>query len=273
MAFSGALVGKGSAQSIPNATLTAVSLDTAEYDTDTSFSAANPTRLTVPTGFSHAKVVCSIDFAAGSGQVTVLIAKNGVTTDTIGLTRFIDDFGTNHGFLVAWVESSLIEVVSGDFFEIYVEQNSGAALNVNGSNRSWASIELTQAAQTLAVDKSDLSVTQQDHTLFLQTIADEGSLALSGQEVELVTVENEVLTVENVTISLSGSTFALDILSGIDKATLGLTASSIDFSQTVSAFIPVDTIRLALFSKKIRGVDTTKVFKIEGTFDNNNKTI
>lgn len=145
MAFRGALVTKTADQAIPNSTLVAPTWDGgAVYDTDGMFDSGSPTRLTIPSGATHARLVVSHSWATNiSGFFTTLFARNGETgIDEPGLNRRTQDAGTNNGFYILQTTSAVVPVTAGDFFEAFAFQTSGGSLDLQGSDRSWFGIEL-----------------------------------------------------------------------------------------------------------------------------------
>lgn len=143
--MNGALVAKSTNQTIPSDTSTLIQFDGTEvYDTDGIFSPASNARFTVPSGFSWAKLTASFDWGAStSGFRAMTIKRNGVAAVEVGLTERIQDIGTTNGFLVLEATSAVVQVTSGDFFEVYAFHNVGSNLNIlGGNNRTWFSIEL-----------------------------------------------------------------------------------------------------------------------------------
>lgn len=127
--FVGARVYRSAAQSIPNATDTAVSFDAETRDTNNIHdNATNPSRLTVPAGKGGTwRIKAQIRFVPnGTGQRYCIIKKNGATdlaskyeAGTAGIETFVD-------------VSDEAVLVAGDYIEIFTYQNSGAALNLEG---------------------------------------------------------------------------------------------------------------------------------------------
>ena len=138
--LSGALVKRATAQTIANNTDTALSFTTETYDIYPDYYAsAQPTRFTVPSGVDYVRLSCSVAWTGGAtgSKRIAKIGKNG-------------SFGYD-GLL--WIEqpscdwqrvtaiSPVIPVVAGDYFELFVNQNSGGNLDVQGGANTWFSIE------------------------------------------------------------------------------------------------------------------------------------
>jgi hypothetical protein len=130
--FRGALVKKTAAQSIANASNVGLSFDADVYDTDTIHdTVTNNSRLTVPAGVRLIRLVAGVEFAANATGVRVLwFRKNGSNFDA-GFAQTVP----GHATLQSWaiVVSPVLNVAAGDYFEAFVYQNSGAALNTNAT--------------------------------------------------------------------------------------------------------------------------------------------
>jgi len=117
-------------QSIPNAAFTALSFDTVRYDTSGQWSAANPTRLTCQIAGTYSVWANFVFLTAAGGQSRFgQIVKNG--------TQAISKTGLNAVTITAAAPSvaipALVQLNVGDYLEVQVYQDSGAALNI------WAS--------------------------------------------------------------------------------------------------------------------------------------
>lgn len=117
-------------QSIPNATLTAVTWPNETYDTDAYHdTVTNPARITIPAGQAGVYTLsANVGFlTSGTGRRSVRIRKNGganlarvdlgaVTSGPTALTATVDDVA-----------------VAGDYYEVMVYQDCGAALDLDAS--------------------------------------------------------------------------------------------------------------------------------------------
>jgi len=121
-----ARVYRSTAQSIPNATETAVSFDTERFDYDNMWSAASPTRITINTAGVYV-VTGAIQWATiSSGHAYVALRVNGTTYIA---TQRSSAPGTTLPLTIA----GIWEFSVGDYVEMMVHQASGAALNLNAS--------------------------------------------------------------------------------------------------------------------------------------------
>lgn len=112
------------AQTISNATITALTWPSPTVDTYTAWSAGNPTRIT-PKYPGYYSITGSVAFAVnGSGARSVAIRKNGVATDLFQTTAAASGFNQ-----VNQVTGILLFNGSTDYVEIYVDQVSGGNLN------------------------------------------------------------------------------------------------------------------------------------------------
>ena len=125
----GALVSKSAVQSIPDATWTAFTWNTEDYDTDSIHDlVTNTERLTVPSGVTKVRLAGMSGFTAnGTGQRHFKITKNGggFAGDAIFTWPTADATTIHYGP----VASAIVAVTGGDYFEMEVYQNSGGALN------------------------------------------------------------------------------------------------------------------------------------------------
>ena len=115
---------RGSSQSISNETYTRVSFNYEFYDTDNAFDPNTTQRFTVPSGKAgkyHFDTM--VRFSPFTGEVRVVPYKNG------------GDYGfqsTYIGNKTTTVTSSFdLDLVAGDYIEIYCWQNSGGSLNLS----------------------------------------------------------------------------------------------------------------------------------------------
>lgn len=136
----GALVNLTTSQSIaPGLSGQAVSWSGAVYDDATIWSGGSPTRLTVPAGFSRVQLQANIVWAANTTSVRRFwMKKNGSNIYGGG---FIQD--TNPlGDLYQNISSAMLAVSPGDYFEAFVAQITGGALNILGGEPCWFAIQL-----------------------------------------------------------------------------------------------------------------------------------
>lgn len=132
--FEGVLLTKSAAQSIPNDTDTTLSWDQETYDTlDFHSTTVNNSRITIAPGTSITRVILfgSVRFAADAtpaGTRSVVLLRNGSPAAVRG------ERSAEAADVVATVAigfaSPPLDVAGGDFFELRVRQDSGAALDV-----------------------------------------------------------------------------------------------------------------------------------------------
>lgn len=129
--------------SISHATHTAVSWSSAAFDDGAIWSGGAPTRLTVPAGFTRARLVGNVSWAAASGGVRRIgFRKNGAVGIGLGWSQVTTpSAGTGEYQNYA---TGFIPCVATDYFELYIFQGSGGSLNLYGTGvtETWASIEL-----------------------------------------------------------------------------------------------------------------------------------
>jgi hypothetical protein len=127
----GCQVRRTTAQTIANNTVTAISFDTEDFDTDTMHDpASNPTRLTCNTPGRYL-VAGSIPYDAGTtGNREARITKNG--SDVSGGRNLIPAPGG--GGLVVLTPIIEVSLVAGDFLELRANQSNGTSLTTTAVN-------------------------------------------------------------------------------------------------------------------------------------------
>lgn len=111
------------AQSIANATWTALAFDSERFDTDTIHDAAANTKLTCKTAGKYL-IVGNMDFATNNtGSRTATIKLNGTTY--IALAKMASVPGTDTPFSI----STIYDLAVNDYVEIHVYQDCGGPLN------------------------------------------------------------------------------------------------------------------------------------------------
>jgi hypothetical protein len=137
---------KTAAQSVANSTWTVVTWDTTAYQDDVGgFSSGAPTRITVPTGYTRARMSGQVMWS-NSGAWTAYSQVNcsrAVAPGPTGNVAVDIITGNNeHGF--HWITPWMAGLVAGDFFQQQVLQTSGGALNFSpaaGFNQAWMQAE------------------------------------------------------------------------------------------------------------------------------------
>lgn len=119
-------------QAIANATLVALSPDTADFDSGSPsnfWSAGSPTRLTAPQAGKYT-VGCSILWdSSTTGNRSVYVCKNGTTGTRLAGEQMVANAS---GVLNL---ATTLNLASGDYIEFYVNQNSGGSVNVAGTEQ------------------------------------------------------------------------------------------------------------------------------------------
>ncbi len=137
--FHGALVNKLTNQNILTGTWTAVTFDNEVYDTDNLHdNAVNPSRLTVPAGWSQVRLNCNQRSTVNAlGYRQVSIRKNGSAIPGGGLINWLPVNINSHP-----TQTPALDCSPGDYFEMWFWQNSGITLKVlNSTLNTYFSIE------------------------------------------------------------------------------------------------------------------------------------
>lgn len=104
-----------------------------EHDTDSFWSVSNPTRFTVPTGVTYARLSCGFYVESGlPEQVDFEAWKNGAA--------FNGSFRSYGYQFHKYMESAIVPCVAGDYFEVAFDINSASTLTFQ-EYLTWASIE------------------------------------------------------------------------------------------------------------------------------------
>jgi len=130
-------------QSVPNATATAISFNTAHVNVETAWVIGSPTRITVPKGWKRVRIHGQVTFAANATGVRRLqVYKNGSAGGYIGGSAMTSP-GTAAYSCPLQVSTGVVDVIGGtDYFEIYALHESGGSLDaVAGLANTWFSIE------------------------------------------------------------------------------------------------------------------------------------
>lgn len=137
--FSGCSLYNSGNISAANATDTAITFDSEEFDTDGFHStSSNTSRITIPTGKQGYYLINAIiAYASNStGQRYLNIFKNGA------VIRQPISALTNTGGAAQYSASVILNLAAADYIELYAYQTSGGSVNVVGGN-SFNSTRLT----------------------------------------------------------------------------------------------------------------------------------
>jgi hypothetical protein len=128
-------------ESIATSTATAIPWDVIVHDDNSIWSAGNPTRLTVPAGFTRCVVGGNVEWAGNaSGARYVLVNKNGADFYGMPAESSLPAGSVQHSENIS---SGVLECTAGDYFELVVQQTSGESLSCLSANKkTWFSIEL-----------------------------------------------------------------------------------------------------------------------------------
>lgn len=117
---------------LSNDTYWTVQWQQTQVDTDSFWSSGQPTRLTIPSGFTKAIIFASCNFSSAStpsGRREIRIIKNGSTIMNVCLLK---PSTATESTADIQATTGIIPVSSGDYFEVSVYQNQGSALAVGG---------------------------------------------------------------------------------------------------------------------------------------------
>ena len=130
--FSGVSLYKSAAQTVSNATDTAVSFDLENFDTNTYHdNSTNNSRITIPAGKGgYYSVQAMLTFVANSSGVRAATLRKNGTTNPI-------DFGCNNDGASsgsALILQKTVSAVATDYFELYVYKDGGGTLDLRGGD-------------------------------------------------------------------------------------------------------------------------------------------
>jgi len=136
----GCLVSKGLDETINQGVDTLIPWSTAAYDDATIFNAGQPTRLTVPAGFTRVRLSFGVTWEASVDQRTDLL-KNGAAVT--GAAYAYTPAGSVSSPVTAYgAVSAMLAVTAGDYFEVQVHLVSTGPRDVDGGNLTWFAMEL-----------------------------------------------------------------------------------------------------------------------------------
>lgn len=112
--------------SIPNATDTALTFDTEEWDTDTIHSTvSNTSRLTATTAGRYL-VWFMVEWAANVNAKTLKIRHGGTTVRAL-----LELTPTSGGAVFRMMGIAFVNLAAGEYIELMARQDSGGAININ----------------------------------------------------------------------------------------------------------------------------------------------
>ena len=147
-AFRGALAFLAASASIPDSATTALVLADEIYDTDSIHdNAINPSRLTVPSGVTRVRLIGRASWNGNSTGFRRLSIHKGGLGNYGGVpinSELPISASVVHDMQVI---SPVLNVTSGDYFELYAYQTSGGALSVIGNATgisTWFGMEIVE---------------------------------------------------------------------------------------------------------------------------------
>lgn len=148
-AHRGAKVYLSSNQSIAAGGPDIIDFDSEDYDTDGIHEGVtNPSRLTVPSGVTKIKLSCGIYWGDNTETSRYRIANFMKNTGAMTGNGASPDYQVtviSSQIVHQRINSSVIEVTAGDYFEVRVEHTATSAINVNGgSGNSWFAMEIIE---------------------------------------------------------------------------------------------------------------------------------
>ena len=140
----GALVYNTAPVSIPNSAQTLAQFDSESYDTDTIHSTTTDnTKLAVPAGVSVVRVSAQVVFYGNNvGARRATFLKNGAEAFAGNSYLYIPAAAS--GFTtIMHLDSAMLSVSPGDYFELRLYQSSGGALSIETSSAlTWFAMEI-----------------------------------------------------------------------------------------------------------------------------------
>jgi hypothetical protein len=134
--FSGCSLWKSANQSVANNTNTAITFDSESFDTDGFHStSSNTSRVTIPAGKAgYYLITGTLSWAANAtGGRWCYLRKNGSMVSAIAVPYAMQGSSAS-GVWTAGAFSHIGNFAVSDYIELFAEQGSGGALNINGGN-------------------------------------------------------------------------------------------------------------------------------------------
>lgn len=128
---------------IPNATTTAIDWGNVVHDDMGFFDSAKPARLTIPEHVEKVRIVAGVNWANNTaGDRRLYISKNGKLGGLDIVASSVNPAGATSADTIT--SPVLSNLKAGDYFQIYVYQDSGAGLDITTVNSSFVSIEVIE---------------------------------------------------------------------------------------------------------------------------------
>lgn len=111
-------------------------------DTDGIWNIGSPNRLVVPTGVTKVRLAANLSWANNStGFRSTWMMKNGATFHGRPLDVRVGNSTTSLN-----IATAVIDVTSGDYFELWVYQNSGSTLALSATQDMWFAMDIVEAS-------------------------------------------------------------------------------------------------------------------------------
>lgn len=125
-----------------------VAWDNEAYDTDAFHdNTTNPSRITIPAGVRYVRLRASINVFPPAGvahTVQMHIYKNGAAWAEPGMAKADHAFDSGDTIYLS-LETPVLAVSAGDYFELYVDTNtSTTATMLGGNSATWLSLEVVE---------------------------------------------------------------------------------------------------------------------------------
>lgn len=143
--FRGALVYNSAVQALTTGVETYVVFDLEEYDTSGFHdNVTNNTRFTIPAGVSKVKLMCNVAFIQNAtGVRMVKIFKNNAAIPNLTPIDLRNAVTTAYDTANS-VNTPVLSVSEGDYFEVKVLQTSGGNLDLSAGNNTFFAIEVVE---------------------------------------------------------------------------------------------------------------------------------
>lgn len=159
---------RATTQTIPTVTWTAIQWDTEAEDAVNAFSAGFNTRVTVPAGMKYARATGYVNWnsnVSGAGLIAAALRRNGVEIGSTGGSSLVTSRGgltqSPVNFATEW-----FPVTAGDYYELFVIQNTGSNADLNGpvttfGENTYLQFEWDDGTPTAAIEAGDLHAPHQ----------------------------------------------------------------------------------------------------------------
>lgn len=217
--FQGAAVRLTSNESISTASNTDIPWDVVTFDTDSFWSGGSPTRLTVPSGVTKVRVSAGIEWGTSAvGQRAASITKNG----SFSVEGRADDKRSAGDDSIGHIQniiSATLSVVSGDYFEVNVFQDSGGNLNVLTSAATWFAIEVVETINNTSLESVVVAAQPRLKGAYVTLSSDNVAFNASGAGAAFNGWDEEQYDTDNFWVG--GTPSRLTVPGGVSKIRVG----------------------------------------------------